>query len=157
MRMPDARLAPITGQLVGNQWAISQERIISVPAIVSHLFVTSAAFALLTGCAQQDARPGATAEKRAKNIILFIGDGMGVSTVTAARIFDGQSQGKAGEEHVLPFETFDHVALVKTYNSNQQVPDSAGTATAMVTGVKTRAGVINVGPESQRRSCRGAI
>ena len=129
-----------------------------MPAIVRHLFVTSAAVAFLTGCAQQDTRPPeAAAEKRAKNIILFIGDGMGVSTVTAARIFDGQSQGKAGEEHVLPFETFDHVALVKTYNSNQQVPDSAGTATAMVTGVKTRAGVINIGPESQRRSCRGAI
>ncbi len=49
---------------------------------------------------------------RAENIILFIGDGMGVSTVTAARIFDGQSQGKSGEEHVLPFERFDQVALV---------------------------------------------
>ncbi len=96
-------------------------------------------------------------EGQAKNIILFIGDGMGVSTVTAARILDGQSKGKAGEEHVLPFETFDHVALVKTYNSNQQVPDSAGTATAMATGVKTRAGVINIGPDSNRRNCKAAL
>lgn len=112
---------------------------------------------LLSGCAPPETRLEAAAERQAKNIILFIGDGMGISTVTAARIFDGQSKGKAGEEHVLPFETFDQVALVKTYNSNQQVPDSAGTATAMVTGIKTRAGVINIGPESNRRNCRAAL
>ena len=78
---------------------------------------------------------------------------MGISTVTAARIFDGQSRGMPGEEHELVFETFPNVALVKTYNTNQQVPDSAGTATAMMTGEKTRAGVINVGPASRRGDC----
>ena len=91
--------------------------------------------------------------KNARNVILFVGDGMGISTVTAARIFDGQSQGKTGEEHSLAFDDFPHVALVKTYNTNQQVADSAGTATAMMTGSKTRAGVINVGPDVNRRSC----
>ncbi|MGS0730060.1 alkaline phosphatase, partial [Shewanella sp. 0m-11] len=35
----------------------------------------------------------------AKNIILFVGDGMGVSTVTAARILEGQLKGQTGEEH----------------------------------------------------------
>lgn len=80
----------------------------------------------------------------AKNVILFIADGMGVSTVTAARIFDGQSQGKLGEEHVLAFEDFDNVALVKTYNLNAQVPDSAGTATAIMSGYKTNIGTVNV-------------
>ena len=96
-------------------------------------------------------------EPAAKNVILFIGDGMGVATVTAARIFDGQSRGLSGEEHVLPFETFPNVALVKTYNTNQQVPDSAGTITAMLTGTKTRAGLINVGPDALRRSCKGQL
>ncbi|MBT8107962.1 MAG: alkaline phosphatase [Gammaproteobacteria bacterium] len=93
----------------------------------------------------------------ARNVILFVGDGMGVATVTAARIFDGQSKGLSGEEHVLPFETFPNVALVKTYNTNQQVSDSAGTITAMLTGTKTRAGVINVGPEALRQSCEGQL
>lgn len=87
------------------------------------------------------------------NVILFIGDGMGVSTVTAARIYDGQSRGETGEENLLSFEQFPHVALVKTYNTNQQVPDSAGTATAINTGVKTRAGMIGVGPEVHRGDC----
>ena len=85
-------------------------------------------------------------KKEAKNIILFIGDGMGVSTITAGRIFDGQSEGKLGEEHALAFEDFDNVALIKTYNTNSQVPDSAGTATAIMSGYKTNIGTINVPP-----------
>ncbi|PZU44405.1 MAG: alkaline phosphatase [Sphingomonas sp.] len=92
-----------------------------------------------------------------KNVILFIGDGMGISTVTATRIYDGQSRGLDGESNVLPFERFPNVALVKTYNSNQQVPDSAGTASAIHTGVKTRAGVINIGPSARRTDCAEAL
>ena len=103
------------------------------------------------------APPAHDEKPAAKNIILFIGDGMGVSTVTAARIFDGQSRDDSGEENLLSFERFPNLALVKTYNTNQQVPDSAGTATAMLTGQKTRAGVINIGPGSPRRSCEGAL
>jgi len=93
----------------------------------------------------------------ARNVILFIGDGMGVTTVTAARIFDGQSKGMLGEENVLPFETFPHVALIKTYAFNQMVADSAATASAIGTGVKTRAGVISLGPEAYRRTCEGQL
>jgi len=73
-----------------------------------------------------------------------LGDGLGVSTVTAARILEGQLRGEPGEENLLAFETFPHVALIKTYNTNQQTPDSAGTMTAIVTGEKTRAGVLSV-------------
>ena len=51
-----------------------------------------------------------------RNVILFVGDGMGVSTVTAARILDGQVRGGFGEENYLSFERFPHLALVKTYN-----------------------------------------
>lgn len=81
---------------------------------------------------------------QAKNVILFIGDGMGMSTVTAARILEGQKRGEPGEENVLSFETLPYTALIKTYETNQQTPDSAGTATAMVTGVKTKGYVLSV-------------
>ena len=96
-----------------------------------------------------NSKTAAAAEQsqRPKNIILFIGDGMGVSTVTAARIFDGQSKGMKGEEHSLAFEDFDHLALIKTYNTNAQVPDSAGTATAIMSGYKTNIGSVNVPAE----------
>jgi alkaline phosphatase len=74
---------------------------------------------------------------RAKNVILFIGDGMGISTITASRIFDGQQKGGNGEENSLTFEKLPYLALSKTYSVDQQTPDSAPTMTAMVTGVKT--------------------
>ncbi|WP_163831039.1 alkaline phosphatase [Spartinivicinus ruber] len=89
----------------------------------------------------------------ARNVILFVGDGMGVSTVTAARILDGQLKEKAGEENLLAFEKLPYVGLSKTYNTNQQTADSAGTMTAMVTGVKTLAGVISVGQQAIRGDC----
>ena len=82
---------------------------------------------------------------------------MGVSTVTAARIYAGQKKGQSGEEYVLPFEIFENVALVKTYNSNAQVPDSAGTASAMHTGVKTKIGVLGVGPDVTAGDCESGL
>lgn len=97
------------------------------------------------------------APKQAKNVILFVGDGMGVSTVTAIRIHAGQKLGKSGEEHILAMDTLPHAALSKTYNTNQQVSDSAGTATAFMTGQKTKAGVINVAPSIDRNDCAGAL
>lgn len=75
---------------------------------------------------------------RAKNIILFIGDGMGLSTVTAGRILDGQLQGGRGEEHAFFLESFPFTGLSKTYAVNLQIPDSASTMTAMMTGHKTK-------------------
>uniref|UniRef100_A0A9L0SK68 Alkaline phosphatase, tissue-nonspecific isozyme n=1 Tax=Equus caballus TaxID=9796 RepID=A0A9L0SK68_HORSE len=63
----------------------------------------------------------------AKNIIMFLGDGMGVSTVTAARILKGQLHNSPGEESRLEMDKFPFVALSKTYNTNAQVPDSAAT------------------------------
>jgi alkaline phosphatase len=93
----------------------------------------------------------------AKNVILFIGDGMGVSTVTAIRILDGQRKGMPGEENVLSFERFPHVALSKTYEINQQVGESAGTATAIMTGQKTNAGLIGVSGRATRRDCASAM
>lgn len=80
----------------------------------------------------------------AKNVILFVGDGMGITTITAARIFKGQQKGNSGEEDSLEFDAFPNVGLSKTYNVNKQVPDSAGTATALFTGVKTNYGVIGL-------------
>lgn len=49
--------------------------------------------------------------KKAKNIILFLGDGMSLSTVAAARILKGQRQGNTGEEAALSFETFPYTGL----------------------------------------------
>lgn len=94
--------------------------------------------------------------RKAKNVILFIGDGMDITTITAARIFDGQSRGEEGEENFLAFERFPWVALSKTYNTNAQTPDSAGTMSAMVTGVKTKIGVISLDDRATPADCASA-
>lgn len=121
----------------------------------------SCAAALLT-LAACTAAPGSDGELTSletgkRNVILFLGDGMGVSTVTAARIFAGQQDGLPGEDHSLSFERFPNVSLVKTYNTDAQVADSAGTMSAIVTGVKTRIGHISVGPAAAHNDCRAAL
>lgn len=90
---------------------------------------------------------------RAKNVILFVSDGQGVGTNYAIRLFDGQSQGGLGDDHVLPHETFPHVALVKTYNTNAQTPDSAPTASAMNSGVKSKFTTIGVSEDVVAEDC----
>lgn len=95
-------------------------------------------------------------DKPAKNVILFVGDGMSIGTVTAARIFEGQRRGMLGEEYSLEMESLPNMALSKTYNTNSQIPDSAGTATAMVTGVKSKQGVISVDDNVHRGFCNTA-
>ncbi|MBN3325856.1 PPB phosphatase, partial [Atractosteus spatula] len=89
----------------------------------------------------------------AKNIILFLGDGMGIPTVTAARILKGQMNGYSGEETELEMDKFPYVALSKTYNTNAQVPDSAGTATAYLCGVKANEGTVGVNAAAVRSQC----
>jgi alkaline phosphatase len=91
--------------------------------------------------------------RKAKNVILFVGDGMGVSTVTAARILEGQLKGMMGEENNLSFDLFPYTGLAKTYNVDAQTPDSAGTMTAMMSGVKTDVGVIGVNENIVRGDC----
>ncbi len=98
-----------------------------------------------------------TPATRAKNVILFIGDGMDINTVTAARIYDGQARGKSGEENSLSFDNFPYTAFSKTYTTNFQVSDSAGTASAMTTGIKTRSGVIAVNANVRRGDCAAAL
>ena len=70
-----------------------------------------------------------SSERRERTVT--VGDGMGVATVTAARILQGQLRGEPGEENTLSFERLPHLALSKTYNTDAQVPDSAGTMTAL--------------------------
>ncbi|MEM5515597.1 alkaline phosphatase [Henriciella sp. AS95] len=90
-----------------------------------------------SAAASVDARAGEAFVPKAKNVILFVGDGMGVSTVTAGRIYAGQHKGLDGESYRLAMESLPYSAFSKTYSHDSQVADSASTATAMMSGVKT--------------------
>uniref|UniRef100_A0A8D1DLA2 Alkaline phosphatase n=1 Tax=Sus scrofa TaxID=9823 RepID=A0A8D1DLA2_PIG len=89
----------------------------------------------------------------AKNLILFLGDGMGVPTVTATRILKGQMNGKPGPETPLAMDQFPYLALSKTYNVDRQVPDSAGTATAYLCGVKANYQTIGLSAAARYDQC----
>lgn len=76
------------------------------------------------------------------NVILLIGDGMGLAQ-TAALMIDNDYQ-------PLSFDRAQHIALVKTYSANNRVTDSAASATAMGTGHKTDNGRIGLTPDGER-------
>ncbi|XP_072041329.1 alkaline phosphatase-like, partial [Amphiura filiformis] len=81
---------------------------------------------------------------RAKNVIMFIGDGLDLPTITASRILKGQLKGNPGEEDQLSFETFPHVGFSKTYSVDGQVVDSSAAANALFFGVKTKSETLGV-------------
>ncbi|KAH8365941.1 hypothetical protein KR093_007591 [Drosophila rubida] len=87
-------------------------------------------------------------ERRAKNIILFLGDGMGLATLAAARSYVG------GEEQKLSFEEFPYTGLSKTYCVDKIVPDSASTSTSYLCGVKANYGTIGVNAHVRRGDCQ---
>ncbi|CRK92143.1 CLUMA_CG005728, isoform A [Clunio marinus] len=86
-------------------------------------------------------------ENTARNVVIFIGDGMGLSTLMATRSYIGDVNRE------LSFEKFHHTGLAKTYCINYQVPDSACTATAILTGVKNNYGTIGVDGNVKLRDC----
>ena len=68
---------------------------------------------------------------KAKNVILFIGDGMGPNQVAIAKLATG------GPDHRLSFENFPITGIVYNHSANSVYTDSAAAATTWSTGVKT--------------------
>jgi alkaline phosphatase len=139
--------------LGGCASAPSAPPVVDVPAI-RHPDGETPAWWYRDGAAQAAAR-GAL-HGRARNVILFVGDGMSLPTVAAARILEGQRRGQPGEENRLAWEGWPATALSKTYNTDSQTPDSAGTMSAMATGAKTRAYMLSTGQQAMRGDCKAA-
>ncbi|XP_041979177.1 membrane-bound alkaline phosphatase-like [Aricia agestis] len=91
----------------------------------------------------------------AKNVILFVGDGMSITTVAAARAYLGQQKGYLGEELKLSFESFPFTGLAKTYCVDSNVADSACSGTAYLSGVKANSGTVGLSAAVKRGDCRG--
>lgn len=84
-------------------------------------------------------------DKPAKNIILLIGDGMGDSEITAARNYAQGAGGFFKGIDALPLTgQYTHYALDKETGKPDYVTDSAASATAWSTGVKTYNGALGV-------------
>lgn len=89
----------------------------------------------------------------ANSAVIFVGDGMGFTTIAAARIFYAQKNKRDSLSGSLSFETFPKIALVKTASADAQIPDSAATMSSIMTGVKTNSGMVGVGSKFLRGNC----
>lgn len=98
--------------------------------------VCTALFAALGGLSQAQASD-------AKNVILFIGDGMGPSVLTATRLY------KVGEEGDLEMMKLPRSARIKTFSHDAQTTDSAPSMAAYTTGVKMNNEVIAMSSDTQ--------
>lgn len=94
---------------------------------------------LLAGYSVPDKGPAEPARPRPKNIILFIGDGMGLAQVYAAM---------TASDRPLNLERFPFTGFSKTYSANDYITDSGAGGTALACGVKTNNGMIGVRPDS---------
>lgn len=83
-----------------------------------------------------------SAQQESTNIILMIGDGTGLSQITA---------GMYANNNKTNLESFEVIGLAKTHSSNALVTDSAASGTAMACGVKTMNGVIGFGTDNARK------
>lgn len=81
---------------------------------------------------------------RAKNVILFIGDGTGLPTLHAASIHG------YGKPNALYIQSMPHMALMETSSASSWVSDSAAGMTAIVTGEKTHNGVLSQAADAER-------
>lgn len=92
----------------------------------------------VTGCTESSLSRSEAPEANTKNIILLIGDGMGV-----AQLYAGMTVSST------PFylEKFPYSGFCKTYSSDNYITDSAAGGTAIASGVKTNNGMIGVTPD----------
>ncbi|RWS14072.1 alkaline phosphatase-like protein, partial [Dinothrombium tinctorium] len=97
-------------------------------------------------------------EKKAKNVIFFLGDGMGLSTITAARIYKGNKDGiSEPEDGFLAFEKFPFTSLVKVNAMDTLVADSASTSTSYLRGVKANYQTIGVTARVKYSDCETSL
>ena len=104
----------------------------------------------------------AHAAGQAKNVIFFLGDGMGPVTVTAARIYKGEKElaSKPGslvssERAKLAMQSLRYAARVKTFSRDGQTTDSAPSMAAYMTGVKMNNEVISMSAETMAYAANG--
>lgn len=89
-------------------------------------------------CTSSGNKNGMESIPQVKNVIVMIGDGMGVSQVYA---------GLTGNKGSLNLEKSQFVGFSKTYSSNNYITDSAAGGTAIACGTKTKNGAIGVDAE----------
>lgn len=118
-----------------------RQAVLIVLVIASLLFLSSCYH---NGYYQVEAEP----RPKAENIIFMVPDGMGLSNVTAARIFKSGPDGAN-----LYFETLPTIGYQRTHSGDSSVTDSAAAASAWASGEKFRNGEISCHDDNQDGKC----
>jgi alkaline phosphatase len=92
-----------------------------------------------------------SAYSQAKKVILFIGDGAGISSLNAASIYG------YGKPQALYLQKMPHIGLADTSSAREWVTDAAACASAWATGHKGRNGVMSMSPDAERDVKDGEI
>lgn len=123
----------------------SHTRLCRFAALIVVAAVTATAIAGPSSAKAKQAKQG-----RAKNVILFIGDGMGPAQVEASafKAF-GQKRDEKGNPMKLSFEQFPVMGYLTTFAANSFVSDSAAAGSALACGKKTDNGMISVLPDGK--------
>jgi len=88
-------------------------------------------------------------ERKAKNIILFIGDGMTTNMITAARLI-GHKQVNGKYQSLMAMDKFPVVGHQMTHSIDSFITDSANSAAALNTGHKSTVNCLNVYADSSK-------
>ncbi|MBK1614047.1 alkaline phosphatase [Rubrivivax gelatinosus] len=131
--------------------------------MTSPRFRVAPAAALLAAAALAAFGTPAFAAGEAKNIVFFLGDGMGPVTVTAARIYKGEKllaatpgSLKSSERAELAMQKLGYAARVKTFSRDGQTTDSAPSMSAYMTGVKMNNEVISMSADTLAYAADGS-
>ena len=93
-----------------------------------------------SGCVKQSDKQQVN---QPKNVILFIGDGMGVNQVNGTEAYRAELEGRIGIKPLL-FTEFPYATMATTYSATNGVTDSAASGTALATGNKTKNGTLGM-------------
>ncbi len=94
---------------------------------------------ILTGCSLKNIHQTEVLKETPRNIILFIGDGLGLTHLHAGMIVSDKP---------LILEQFPYSGFSKTYSFDNFITGSGASGTAISCGIKTRNGMIGMGPDS---------
>ncbi|XP_003746813.1 alkaline phosphatase, tissue-nonspecific isozyme [Galendromus occidentalis] len=97
-------------------------------------------------------------EGKARNVVFFLGDGMGVASVAGGSILKAEQSGRTYSRNTkLQMERLPFSGLVKTHSIDGITPDSAATSTAYLCGVKTNNGMLGLLGSVPRGDCAASL
>ncbi|VDK32923.1 unnamed protein product [Taenia asiatica] len=92
-------------------------------------------------------------QRRARNAILFLGKGLASGGLSSGRLYKAFKAKRTGEVKRMSFEAWPFSTMCRMYDLETMSADEASSATALLTGTKTRSGVMGLTGDVKGGSC----